>query len=136
VGITLRHTRDHLARAVLEGVTFGLADCLALVRDLGLPAGKARLSGGGARSPFWRQLIADVLEVPVDWLEVSQGASFGAALLAGVGVGAWGTVAEACRGAVREAGSLEPGPDAPVYGDLHARFRALYPALRDEFRRS
>ncbi|NIM42588.1 MAG: xylulokinase, partial [Hydrogenophaga sp.] len=89
VGLTLRHGRDHLTRALLEGVTFGLRDALELARAMGVPAARVRVSGGGARSPVWRQLMADVFGAEIVTVNAIHGAAFGAALLAGVGAGQW-----------------------------------------------
>ncbi|MEE8460243.1 MAG: xylulokinase, partial [Phycisphaerales bacterium] len=129
VGLTLRHGKAHLTRAVLEGVTFGLKDSLLLVRELGVDVSRVRVSGGGARSAMWRQLMADVFNLEVVTVNVTQGAAFGAALLAGVGIGAWPGVVEATRAVVRETDSVSPGADAAVYQDVYLRYRKLYPAL-------
>ena len=133
VGLTLRHGKPHLTRAVLEGVTFGLRDSLELVRGLGVPIASVRVSGGGARSALWRQMMADVFGVEVVTVNTAHGAAFGAALLAGVGTGVWPSVQEAARAVVHETGCTRPGPDREVYGDYYARYRALYPALAPEF---
>ena len=135
VGLTLRHGKAHLTRAVLEGVTFGLKDSLELVRALGVTVTKVRVSGGGARSPMWRQMMADVFGVEVVTVNVTQGAAFGAALLAGVGTGAWPDVPQAARSVVRETGSAHPGADAATYEEPYQRYRALYPALAPGFAR-
>lgn len=132
-GLTLRHGKPHLTRAVLEGVSFGLLDSLDLMRDLGLTIEQVRVSGGGARSPLWRQILADAFNSEIVTVNVTEGAAYGAALLAGVGTGVWADVAEAARQAVTVTGRLSPGPDAAVYADFHPRYRALYPALQAEF---
>jgi len=129
VGLTLRHDKPYLTRAVLEGVAFGLKDSLELVRELGVHVSRVRLSGGGARSAMWRQLMADVFDLDVVTVNVTQGAAFGAALLAGVGIGTWPDVVEATRAVVRETDSVSPGADAAVYQDVYLRYRKLYPAL-------
>ncbi len=130
IGLTLRHTRAHMTRAVLEGVTFGLRDCLELARDQGAPVARMRISGGGSRSPFWRQLMADVFRTEVATVNAAHGAAFGAALLAGAGVDHWSTVGEAARGIVKEAGVTTPNPgNAAIYDRAYQRYRALYPAL-------
>ena len=136
VGLTLRHGRGHLTRAVLEGVAFGLRDNLELMAEVGLEAaGEVRISGGGARSPVWRRILADVLGVDLVSVETAEGAALGAALLAGVGAGAWDSVAAACGAAVRLGERTRPHPDAAsVYNPLHQRFREHYPALRPLFR--
>ncbi len=132
-GLTLRHRKAHLTRAVLEGVTYGLRDSLELMRDLGLAVKQVRASGGGARSKLWRQMLADVFNTPIVTVNVTQGAAYGAALLAGVGVGAYADVNAACETAVRVTGQKEPGRAAAIYEDYYPRYRALYPALAAEF---
>jgi xylulokinase len=134
-GLALSHRRGHLTRAILEGVAMSLRDGLGLLEGLGVPFDRLRLSGGGSRSPLWRQVLADVFARPVVEVSVAQGASFGAALLAGVGVGLFPDVGTACRQTVRETGVTKPGPDAEFYDRLYPRYRALYPALREEFAR-
>jgi xylulokinase len=133
VGLTLRHGKGHLTRAVMEGVTFGLRDALELVRELDIPVGRVRISGGGARSAAWRRMMADVFGVEVATVNTVHGAAFGAALLAGVGTGVYASVAEAARAAVRETGVTGPGADAEAYGEYYLRYRALYPILESEF---
>jgi xylulokinase len=136
VGLTLRHGKAHLTRAVVEGVAFGLRDAVELTRAMGLGAGPGplRISGGGARSPIWRQILADVLAAPVATVNVTQGAAFGAALLAAVGAGAHPTVPDAVAAIVRESSVTEPGPDAAAYPSLYRSYRELYPALAPSFR--
>jgi len=134
-GLTVRHGRPHLTRAVLEGVTYGLRDSLELMRQLGLSVTRIRASGGGARSDVWLQMLADVFGCEVVTVGSGQGAACGAALLAGVGAGVFPGVVEAARAAVDLTGSRTPGPDATVYADFHPRYRALYPALAGEFAR-
>ncbi len=91
-----------------------------------------RASGGGAKSPFWRQILADILNKPVVTLDTQEGSAFGAALLAMVGTGAFSTVPEACRAVVREVSSIQPDPaNATVYRDGHRVYQALYPALKN-----
>lgn len=133
VGLTMRHTRAHLTRAVMEGVAFGLRDNMDLMRDLGVAPRSVRASGGGARSPVWRQILADVLETVIVTVSSAEGAAFGAALLAAVGSGGFGSVAEACAGTIRVTGQTEPGRAVERYREYHARHRALYPALAAEF---
>ena len=133
VGLTTRHTRAHLTRAVMEGVAFGLRDNMELMRQAGITPRAVRASGGGVRSPVWRQILADVLEADIVTVSSAEGAAFGAALLAAVGVGDFGSVAEACARTVRETGRTEPGEGVERYREYHARYRALYPALAAEF---
>jgi xylulokinase len=133
-GLTLRHTRPHVTRAILEGVAYGLADSLELMRELSIEPREIRLSGGGARSGLWRQILADTVGVTVAALEASEGAAYGAALLAGVGAGVYADVPTAARTVVRETGHLEPGPHVATYRRGRAVYRALYPALAGHFR--
>ncbi len=132
-GLTLRHGKPHMTRAVLEGVSYGLRDSLELMRGLGLSIQQVRASGGGARSPLWRQILADVFDAQIATVDVTEGAAYGAALLAGVGAGVYPDVAAACAAAVRVTGSTEPGPAVSIYADYYPRYRALYPALAPEF---
>ena len=132
-GLTLRHGKAHMTRAVLEGVSYGLLDSLELMRALGLSIQQVRASGGGARSSLWRQILADVFDAQIVTVEVTEGAAYGAALLAGVGAGVYPTVTAACDAVIRVTGRTEPGPAASVYADYYPRYRALYPALAPEF---
>jgi xylulokinase len=132
-GLTLRHGKPHMTRAVLEGVSYGLLDSLELMRALGLSIEQVRASGGGARSVLWRQILADVFDTEIVTVNVTEGAAYGAALLAGVGAGVYDSVSTACESAIRLTGNTEPGPAVPVYADYYPRYRALYPALAPEF---
>jgi len=130
-GLTVRHDRGHLTRAVLEGVAYGLRDSLELLRELGFEASVGRVSGGGARSELWSQIVATVLGIPLERTAVDEGAAFGAALLAGVRSRAFADAHEAVAACVRVTGRTEPEPAwAAAYDEGYARFRALYPALR------
>ena len=131
-GLSLRHDRGALTRAVLEGVAFGLRDCLDVVRSVGAAPEVGRASGGGARSELWLRIVASVLELPVERLAVEEGAAYGAALLGGVAGGLWRDAEEAVAACVRPHGRVEPEPGwVAAYGEQRERFRALYPALRD-----
>jgi len=133
-GLTRRHARAHMTRAVLEGVSFGLCDSLELVRDLGIDVRAVRASGGGARSEFWRQMLADVFRADIQTVNTTQGAAYGAALLAGVGIGVFAGVPEACAKAVQVTSTTRPTDAASVYLDYYRHYRALYPALAEQFR--
>src|SRR4051794_8053001 len=128
-GLSLRHDRGALVRAVLEGVAYGLRDSLDLVGT----AGVGRVSGGGARSDEWLGIVASVLELPLERTAADEGAAFGAALLGGVAAGVWPDVESATNATVHPAGErIEPESAwVEAYREGHARFRALYPALRD-----
>ncbi|MFN2272272.1 MAG: xylulokinase [Anaerolineae bacterium] len=132
-GLTLRHGKAHMTRAVLEGVSYGLLDSLELMRALGLSIEQVRASGGGARSPLWRQILADVFDAEIVTVNVTEGAAYGAALLAGVGAGIYPSVNAACEAAIQLTGQTEPGPAVSIYADYYPRYRALYPALASEF---
>jgi xylulokinase len=131
-GLSLRHDRGALTRAVLEGVAYGLRDCLDVVRGVGAGVESARVSGGGARSELWLRIVASVLELPVERLAVEEGAAYGAALLGGVAGGVWTGVDEAVGACVRPRGRVDPDPGwIELYRERRERFRALYPALHD-----
>lgn len=135
-GLSTRHRRPHLVRAVLEGVTFGMSDCLDLVRHAGVEVQEVRLTGGGARSALWRQLCADAFGVPVVTVNSGAGAAFGAALIAGAGTGVFTSVDDACARCVRETGRTRPASDADLSAVRAARerFQSLYSAIRPWFR--
>jgi xylulokinase len=130
-GLSLRHDRGALVRAVLEGVAYGLRDSLELLRELGVEAQKGRVSGGGARSRLWLQIIASVLGLPLELTVGEEGSAFGAALLAGVAAGVFADAREAVTACVRVRETVDPNPQwARLYGEGYARFRSLYPAVR------
>jgi xylulokinase len=129
-GLSLRHDRGALARAVLEGVAFGLRDSLALLRELGGEPTAGRASGGGARSALWRRVVASALRLPIELTVSEEGSAFGAALLGGVAAGAFATCPDAVERCVRVREVVEPDPAwADAYDEAYPRFRALYPAL-------
>lgn len=134
VGLTLRQRRAHLTRSVLEGVAFGLRDCFELIRQTGSGAiREVRVSGGGARSILWQRILASVLETELVTVDATEGAAYGAALLAGVGAGNWPEVA-AASASIRITGRVGPEPGwVEVYRRLYPTYRGLYPALRPAF---
>jgi xylulokinase len=133
VGLELRHDRGALARAVLEGVAFGLRDSLELLRGLGVDAQAVRISGGGARSFLWRRIVASVLDLPVETTAAEEGSAFGAALLGGVAAGVFADVDDAVARCVRTGESTEPDPAwVEAYAEAYPRYRALYPRLHAE----
>ena len=135
VGLTAKHTRADLIRSVIEGVSFSLNDCLHIIEEMGVPVHSVRLSGGGAKSPFWRQLLADVFAKPAVTLESQEGSAYGAALLAMVGTGAYATVKEACHAAVQETERLEPrSHEAQLYARGYQVYTSLYPTLKPVYR--
>lgn len=134
VGLTVRHGRAHLTRSVLEGVAFALKDSFTLISEAGLgQVEQVRVSGGGARSGLWRQIMADVLAAPLATVNTTEGAAYGAALLAGVGAGLFADISTACQAVIRVTGQTMPGPNAAIYADYYPRYQALYPVLAEEF---
>jgi xylulokinase len=130
-GLSMRHDRGALARAVLEGVAYGLRDSLELLRDLGVRPEVGRVSGGGARSDVWLSIVASVLDLPLERTAVEEGAAYGAALLAGVAGGIFPDVHEAASACVRVRDRVEPQPAwREAYEAGYERFRSLYPAVR------
>jgi xylulokinase len=135
VGLTLGHDRRHLTRAVLEGVAFGLRDGLDLMIWAGTPApAQIRASGGGTASPLWRQILADVLGAEIATVNTTEGAAYGAGLLAAVGAGWYTTVETAASALVTATPVATPGPDVRRYAEAHRVYRELYPALSPVFR--
>ncbi len=131
IGLTASHRRADMIRALIEGVSYSQMDCLAIVDSLGANIASVRLSGGGAKSPFWRQMLADIFARPVSTLATQEGSAYGAALLAMTGTGAFGSVPEACRATIRETDSLLPGKaDSEGYAERYRVFASLYPALK------
>jgi xylulokinase len=134
IGLTSRHTRAHLFRAVIEGVTFNMTAILDIMRSIGVAVQTVRLSGGGNRSQFWRQMQADCYNAPVVTTNSDEGGSaLGAALLAGVGVGVWPTVAEACRATIQVRETLEASKERGLYDRPRAIFAGLYHDLASRF---
>lgn len=138
VGMTARTTKADISRAVLEGITFGLCDSLDLIREIDpgqAGAAEIRLTGGGARSPFWRQLMADVFEMPVAVTTSTEGPAFGAAILGGVAAGAFASVEDGADALVHVTSRVAPEPSAAArYREIHAVYRGLYGDLRERFR--
>jgi xylulokinase len=131
VGLTASHTRAHVIRAILEGVAFSLRDTLTIFTEMNVPVETIRLGGGGARSTLWQQIQADVYGRGVEIVEAEEGAAYGAALLAGVGGGAWASVEEACATAVRIRTSVEPEPESTrLMDERYQSYQLIYPALR------
>ena len=135
IGLTLRHGRGHMTRAVLEGVAFGLKDSFTLIQNTGLGTiTQVRASGGGTKDILWRQILASVLEAQLVTVNTTEGAAYGAALLAGVGAGRWSDVPSACQQTVKIIGSCRPdGRQADIYRRAYALYGELYPALKVSF---
>lgn len=131
VGLAASHTRAHVIRAILEGVAFSLRDTFTIFDEMKVPVETIRLGGGGARGPLWRQIQANIYGREVEILEAEEGAAYGAALLAGVGAGAWASVDEACAQTVRIAKRVQPEANVKeMMSKRYSAYRALYPALR------
>jgi xylulokinase len=131
VGITASHTAPHFTRAILEGVAYSLRDTFTLFSELGIPVSNVRLGGGGARGPLWRRIQTDVYGYPTETLTAEEGGAYGAALLAGVGVGAWPDTDTACEQSLQVAEGLQPEAEtAKIYTEAYQHYRAIYPALR------
>ena len=132
VGLTASHTRAHVIRAILEGVAFSLRDTLTIFDEMKVPVKTIRLGGGGARSPLWREIQAQVYGRAVELLAAEEGAAYGAALLAGVSCGIWPSVDAACESVIRVAARIEPDPAIVAHmNQRYQAFRGLYPSLRN-----
>ncbi len=133
VGLTVRHSMPHITRAVLEGVAFGLRDSFELIKSAGLAKIKqVRVSGGGAKSPLWRQILADTLQTELVTVNTTEGAAYGAALLAGVGAKVWKDVDSACQATIQITGSTQPqAKGVAKYDDIYRLYSQMYPALKD-----
>lgn len=134
IGLTTRHGRGHLTRAVLEGVAFSLRDVFELIRqsEAGRNIAQVRISGGGAKSPLWRQILADVLNVPLVNVNVNEGAAYGAALLVGLSAKVWSDARDISK-VIALGGETHPGPDAARYNEKYAVYQSLYPTLQSTF---
>jgi len=136
VGLTLAHGRGHMIRAILEGVTYALRDSLDIIEGLGVPVRQIRASGGGSRSPLWRQIQADMFGRPVVTINTEEGPAYGVALLAAVGAGAFNNVQEACKATIRVVKETSPGSAAQAYYDrAFGTYQQLYRSLKDDFKR-
>jgi xylulokinase len=131
VGLTASHTRAHVVRAILEGVAFSLRDTFTIFEQIGVPVRNVRLGGGGARSPLWRQIQADVYGQAVETLAAEEGAAYGAAILAGVGAKSWSTVGEACAAVVQVAQTTAPDvQNSLLMNRAYPSYRRLYPSMK------
>ncbi|HET6429649.1 MAG TPA: xylulokinase [Phycisphaerae bacterium] len=136
IGLHSRTTRNELVRAVLEGATFAMNDAVTILRGRGLKIRQIRLSGGGARSAFWRQLQADVYGTTCATINAEEGPAYGVALLAAVGTGRYKDIREACKAAIKITRTIKPDAKAKrLYARYYEQYRRLYPALKEEFAR-
>lgn len=134
IGMTMDTTRSHMTQAVLEGVAFAIRDCFEVVKALGVKIERTKISGGGAKSPLWRQIFANVLNIKVDILESEEGPSLGGAILAAVACGAFSTVEEAAGKIVKIVDTIEPDPEiAAKYETKYRQFAAIYPTVKELF---
>ncbi|MFC1734701.1 xylulokinase [Candidatus Hydrogenedentota bacterium] len=134
-GLSLMHTKAHMCRALLEGVTFGLRDSFEIIKSMGLPIDQVRISGGGAKSPFWTQLCADIVQAPMVSINATEGPAYGVALLAAVGAGIYSSVEEACEATISVVSEVAPTPDlAGVYDDYYGIFGGLYKSVAPHFK--
>lgn len=134
VGLTASHTRAHIVRAILEGVAYSLKDSFTIFEAMRVPVQTIRLGGGGARSPLWRQIQADVYNHEVEIVEAEEGAAYGAAILAAVGAKMWPSVDAACEAIVRVATRVAPQTkDAKTMQRNYGAYRKVYPATKAIF---
>jgi xylulokinase len=133
-GLSSRHTRSHMLRAVMEGVAFSLRDCVEIIRTVGLAPKDMLVCGGGGRSAFWRQMLADLTGIPVATPTNSEGPALGVAILAGVACGTFGSVEEGCDAVIRANPPEQPDSVAGnAYEPFYRVFTELYPALKGGF---
>ena len=134
IGMHSRTTRNELVRSVMEGATFGMNDAVTLLRELGLSIRQIRLSGGGARSEFWRQLQADIYNATCVTINAEEGPAYGVALLAAAGTGRFKNVREACKAGISITRTIKPDAKSrKLYAQYYTQYRRLYPALKQEF---
>jgi xylulokinase len=135
IGLSNMHTRAHMARAVMEGATYAMRDCLQIIQGMGVPVTEIRVSGGGARSKFWRGLQADIYRQAVWTVSSAEGPAYGVALLAGVGTGVWASVPEACDATIKTLAKTVPNrKNVARYEALYPMYGRLYRSLKDDFR--
>lgn len=133
-GITMDTTREDMTQAVLEGVAFAMRDSLEVAKSLGIPITRTKICGGGAKSPLWCKMIANILNLKVDKIESEEGPALGAAMLAAVGCGVYGSVEEIAEKMVKVVDTIEPDPAiAAKYDEKYAQFKQIYPALKPVF---
>ena len=134
VGIHAGTTRGELIRSLIEGATFAMNDCVTLMKDRGLKVSQIRLSGGGARSAFWRQLQADIYATTCATINTEEGPAYGAALLGAVGAGQFKNIRQACEAGIKITRTIKPNAKArQLYAKYYEQYQQLYPALKDQF---
>ncbi len=136
IGLSLRHSRAHLVRSVIEGATFAMRDCLEIIKQMNIPVREIRVSGGGARSRFWRQMQADVYGNRVATINAEEGPAYGVALLAAAGTGAYKDVVEACKATIRVVETTRVHqPTRRIYNRIYPQYQQLYHSLKNDFTR-
>lgn len=134
VGLSLRHGKGHMARSVMEGATYAMRDSLEIAKAMDIPVKEIRLSGGGARSQFWRQMQADIYGQPVVTINAEEGPAYGVALLAAAGTGAYKNVVEACRATISVVTKTKPAASAKkAYNAAYPTYQNLYQSLKTDF---
>lgn len=134
IGMTMDTTREEMTQAVLEGVAFGLRDSLEVARSLGISIERTKICGGGAKSPLWKRIIANVMNLKVDVIESEEGPGYGAAILAAVGCGEFASVEEAAGKLVKVVDTVEPEPELVAkYEERYQKFRKIYPTVKGLF---
>jgi len=135
IGLNMTHNRGHMTRAILEGVAFGLRDSLEIIKELNIPVNEVRVSGGGAKSVLWRQVLADIFGVRVDMVNATEGPAFGAAIMAAVGYEVFKDVEEACSKLIKVSDSVYPiEENKDKYNEVYKIYRNLYYTLKDTFK--
>jgi len=134
IGLSLRHSKGHMARSVMEGATFAMRDSLEIIEEMNIPVREVRASGGGARSEFWRSMQADIYGKQVVTINASEGPAYGVALLAAAGTGAYKSVEQACRATISVVTKTRPqAKTRKVYDKAFPVYQQLYRSLRDDF---
>lgn len=134
IGMSMDTTREEMTQAVLEGVAFGLRDSLEVARSLGIRIERTKICGGGAKSPLWKRIIANVMNLKVDVIESEEGPGYGGAILAAVGCGEFASVGEAAEKLVKVVDTVEPEPKlVEKYEERYQKFKRFYPALKELF---
>jgi xylulokinase len=135
VGLTNKHSRGHMARAVMEGVAMSLRESMEIIQGLGVPVREMRISGGGAKSQLWRQIFADVMDQAACTINAEQGPAYGVALLAAVGAGHFSNIEEACKATIQVVGKVQPKkPSVKLYDRLFPLYQGLYRSLQPTFK--
>ncbi|MDI3482018.1 MAG: xylulokinase [Tepidanaerobacteraceae bacterium] len=136
IGLNITHDRGYMTRAIIEGVSFGLRDSLEIIKTLGIPVKEVRVTGGGARSKLWRQVLADIFDTNVNMINATEGPAYGAAILAAVGTGQFASVEEACDELIKVTESVEPVEENKrKYDEVYQIYRNMYPVLNETFHR-